>query len=199
MARWPTQRFLCPEHSTSWLWAPEVLSRVVLWLDTNDNSGETLWGLVLIQLKQQKSGESRAQAAGSKRSQGGGHEDPTENTRGQMSPSASSPSVADVGGPAELWRRPGSADKRVSPPPPRTCTAVPGACREQFILLCLRGVCLMIAQPGPPSGGPHTVRDALCRHVQTRHQHSRGAPAPNAIALGVRFQVMNFEGTQTFG
>lgn len=54
---------------------------MVLWLDTNDNSGETLWGLVLIQLKQQKSGESRAQAAGSNRSQAGGHEDPTEKTR----------------------------------------------------------------------------------------------------------------------
>lgn len=42
---------------------------MALWLDTNDNSVETLWALVLVQVKLQKSRERTGRAVGSKRSQ----------------------------------------------------------------------------------------------------------------------------------
>ena len=45
---------------------------MAVWVDTNDNSGEMLWGLVLVQVKGQEAGESRAQAAGPKRRKAAG-------------------------------------------------------------------------------------------------------------------------------
>lgn len=56
----------------------------------------------------------------------------------------------------------------------------------------------MIAQPGPPSGGPTPSGmpyAGTCKPDTSTH----GEPQLLMPSPWVRFQVRNFEGTQTFG
>lgn len=105
------------------------IQRAALCLETNDNSGETLWGLVIVQVKWQKSGESRGQAMGSKRSQAAG---PVTGLR-KDARTAEPICVASFGSSGQAARV-GLGLTNVSR---RTRTAWSGARREPLPLLCL--------------------------------------------------------------